>query len=96
MIVLGCEIGYIKTRSRQGVVEEHPLASISIAVVTNLNKTMESHLEYGEIAAELKEYLKSLHGSNYIIDRRKNNSINQTPDRSNIISIFQNSKAYVK
>ena len=63
--------GYIKATSRQGEAINHPLASITIAIVTNRERTVDSYVEFGEIAAELKEYAKSIVGSNYVIDRRK-------------------------
>ena len=62
--------GYIRTTNRQGTVVDHPLASLSIAIVTNKQRTVDSYIEFGEIAAELKEYAKSLKGSNYVVDRR--------------------------
>lgn len=68
------EKGYIVAETRQGEEAKFPIVTISIAVVTNQNRKLVSHLEMGEIAAELKEYAKSISGSIYVIDhRRKNN-----------------------
>lgn len=86
---------FIKVRNRQREVVKYPVASISIAVVTNCNKTLESHLEYGEIAAELKAKLKSLSGSNYMIDRRKENNY-PSQEKSNVIRTFEYSKTNVQ
>ena len=63
--------GYIKATTRQGAAINLPLASITIAIVTNQECTVDNYVKFGEIAAELKEYAKSMKGSNYIIDRRK-------------------------
>lgn len=60
----------IVSKNRQGQIMEFPLMSISIAVVTNAKKKDMDHLKMGEVAAELKEYVKTLPGSNYLLDRR--------------------------
>ena len=44
--------------------------SISIAAVTNDPDKRMNHIEIGEIAAELKEYAKSLPGSVFVTNRR--------------------------
>jgi CheY-like chemotaxis protein len=44
--------------------------SISIAVVTNFQQNFTDFAELGEIAAEIRKYLKTLPGSNYYINRR--------------------------
>jgi len=64
--------GHIVAKDRQGNTQRFPLASLSIAVVTNRKKKLESHLVFGEIAAELKEYAKSMPGSVYVVDHRRN------------------------
>lgn len=51
--------------------KEEELVSISIAVVTNLNRQFTDIVEIGEIALELQQYVKKLPGSNYCINRRK-------------------------
>jgi GGDEF domain-containing protein len=65
------EKGYIDGKSRQGDKVRFPIVSISIAVVTSQSREFTSHLEVGEIAAELKDYAKSLPGSNYVVDHRR-------------------------
>ncbi len=63
--------GYIVGESRQGDEVQFPLASISIAVVTNKgNKTL-NHIQFGEAAAEMKELAKAKAGSVYMVSRRK-------------------------
>ena len=65
------EQGYIVAETRQGVEAKFPIVTISIAVVTNQSRTVSSHLEIGEIAAELKEYAKSIEGSVFVVDHRR-------------------------
>lgn len=63
--------GYIQGEDRHGDKRKFPLASISIAVVTNNNRKIENHIQFGEIAADLKEYAKSMDGSVYVVDQRR-------------------------
>jgi diguanylate cyclase (GGDEF)-like protein len=62
--------GYIAGKSRQGKEVTFPLASISIAVVTNQDRVISNHIEVGEIAAEIKEHAKSIAGSSMVTDHR--------------------------
>ncbi len=62
--------GYIIGENRQGQRTFFPLASLSIAVVTDTENKMESFIKVGEIAAELKEYAKSKTGSVCVFDKR--------------------------
>lgn len=66
--------GYIIGETRQGQKMFFPIITLAIAVVTNQNRKLENHIKVGEIAAELKEYLKKFPGSMYVTDRRKENS----------------------
>lgn len=63
--------GHIVSKNRQGQRSIFPIMSISISVVTNDQARPLNHIEMGEIAAEIKEYVKSLPGSNYIANRRE-------------------------
>jgi len=63
--------GYISGEDRHGNKRKFPLASISIAVVTNSSRKLENHIQFGEIAADLKEYAKSMDGSVYVVDQRR-------------------------
>lgn len=65
------KLGYITGHTRQGDKAKFPLVTISIAVVTNMCHTLESHIQVGEIAAELKEYAKSIKGNVYVVDKRR-------------------------
>jgi GGDEF domain-containing protein/CHASE3 domain sensor protein len=63
--------GYILGRTRQGVEMEFPIMSISVAIVTNEGRTLTNPLEASEIAAELKDYAKTLPGSVFVVDKRR-------------------------
>ena len=62
--------GYIECRDRFGVLRQFPLMTISIAVVSDLRRQFHSPMEVAQIATEIKDYVKTLPGSNYLIDRR--------------------------
>ena len=64
------ERGFIEGENRQGQKVSFPLASISIAVVTNQRRSIDSYVQFGEIAAEVKEYAKTNVGSVFKVDRR--------------------------
>ena len=65
------EDGYIEVANRKGIIEKFPLTSISIAVVIADEGRFSSFLEIGNIAAQVKHAVKSVMGSSYAIDRRK-------------------------
>jgi len=48
-----------------------PIMALSIAVVTNVGKKECSHIRFGEIAAELKNKAKTLSGSVFVVDQRR-------------------------
>ena len=62
--------GCITTQNRKGEIDTFPLMSISLAIVTNEHRELNSAVEVGDIAAEVKKKLKTMAGSNYFIDRR--------------------------
>jgi GGDEF domain-containing protein len=66
------ERGYIYGKTRQGIKMEFPIMSISIAIVTNEHRTLTNPLEASEIAAELKDYAKSIPKSVFVVDKRRN------------------------
>jgi hypothetical protein len=63
--------GHINGENRQGEKVVFPLASISIAVVTNENRQLLNHIQFGEAAAEMKEQAKAVAGSLFVVDQRK-------------------------
>jgi len=62
--------GHIVGENRQGQEVKFPLATLSIAVVTNIKRTFDNHLQYGEVAAEMKEHAKTVPGSVFMVDQR--------------------------
>ncbi|MDH3974506.1 MAG: hypothetical protein OEV42_09530, partial [Deltaproteobacteria bacterium] len=62
-----------------------PIMTISIAVVTNQHRTLVNHIQVGELAADLKDYAKSLPGSSYAVDKRTDNRqkiLNKAPGKN--------------
>ena len=66
------EQGYIEVANRKGIIEQFPLTSLSIGVVVADAGRFHNILEIGEIGAKVKHAAKSVMGSSYAIDRRKN------------------------
>ena len=62
--------GHIVGENRQGQEVKFPLATLSIAVVTNVKRNFKNHLQYGEVAAEMKEHAKTISGSTFMVDKR--------------------------
>ncbi|MBU1062313.1 MAG: diguanylate cyclase, partial [Candidatus Omnitrophica bacterium] len=62
--------GYIIVKDRRGNLLNTPLVSISIAIVNNKESKAQSIVEIMEIVNEVKRYLKTLPGSNFLINRR--------------------------
>lgn len=65
------EKGYIQGKTRQGVPMNFPIMTISIAIVTNERRRLQDPLEASEIAAELKDYAKTIPKSIYVVDQRR-------------------------
>jgi len=63
--------GHILGKTRQGVEMQFPLMTISIAIVTNEDRTITNPLEASEIAAELKDHAKTMPKSVFVMDTRK-------------------------
>jgi diguanylate cyclase (GGDEF)-like protein len=63
--------GFISTTNRKGVITRYPIMSVSIAVVSNEHRVLCNHIQVGEIAAELKKKAKSITGSVYLKDMRR-------------------------
>jgi diguanylate cyclase (GGDEF)-like protein len=67
--------GFITTKNRRGEVDTFPLMSISLAIVTNEKRQLDSPVGIGDIAAEVKKKLKTMAGSNYFVDRRTDEQV---------------------
>jgi diguanylate cyclase (GGDEF)-like protein len=63
--------GYIETRDRRGTLNRYPIMSLSIAIVSNEQRSLDNYAQIGEAAAELKRYAKSIGGSVYVKDKRR-------------------------
>jgi len=63
--------GYFETIDRRGKPFRAPIVTLSIAIVTNDQVTLFHPGQISARAAELKKYLKSLPGSQYVFDRRR-------------------------
>lgn len=63
--------GYLEVENRRGVLEQFPMTTISIAVVEVDSTIFKSPLEIGEVGAQVKHRAKSIMGSAYVINRRK-------------------------
>lgn len=61
------ERGYVVTQARRGEILEVPLVSISIGVIT---KQVQSLGEFWQNAVELRNFIKSRGGGQYVLDRR--------------------------
>jgi GGDEF domain-containing protein len=66
--------GHILGENRQGQEVKFPLATLSIAVVTNIKRKFRNHIQYGEVAAEMKEHAKTVAGSIFMVDQRGDDS----------------------
>ena len=65
------ERGYLEVANRKNIIEEFPLTSISIGVVIVDVGRFHNILEIGEVGAQVKHIAKTIMGSSYAIDRRK-------------------------
>lgn len=63
--------GHITGENRQGEKTKFPLATISIGVVTNEKRKFRNHIQFGEVAAEMKEHVKSKTGSLFLACQRQ-------------------------
>jgi diguanylate cyclase (GGDEF)-like protein len=63
--------GYIETRDRRGTLNRFPIMTLSIAVVANDQGQLTNYAQVGEAAADLKRYAKSISGSVFVKDKRR-------------------------
>ncbi len=63
--------GYIETRDRRGALNRFPIMTLSIAIVANDRGQLTNYAQVGEAAAELKRYAKSISGSVFVKDKRR-------------------------
>ncbi|MFA5089924.1 MAG: diguanylate cyclase [Candidatus Omnitrophota bacterium] len=65
--------GFIFTTDRSGRVGNIPLMSLSVAIANNISGNIPNLIALTDITTEIKKYLKTLPGSNFMIDRRSLN-----------------------
>ena len=66
------ERGFVEVANRRGIIEQFPLTTISIAVVEADAERFNNTLEIGEVSAQVKHKAKTILGSTYVINQRKN------------------------
>lgn len=68
--------GFMEVENRKGIMEQFPLTSLSIGVVEVTKQRFKNTIEIGEAGAQVKHLAKTIYGSTYVIDRRKNEENN--------------------
>ena len=63
--------GYFLGKDRRGQLHRVPLMTLSIGVVTNQRRRFLRAAEVSELATEMKSYAKTLAGSLWTVDRRR-------------------------
>ena len=71
--------GYVIVKDRRGTISDIPLMSISIAIVNNKDRELQNIIELIEIVTEIKSYLKTLPGSNFLVNRRTSGKKESVP-----------------
>lgn len=64
-------VGYFFGKDRRGQLHRVPLMTLSVGVVTNQRRHFTRAIEVSELATEMKSYAKTLPGSIWIVDRRR-------------------------
>jgi diguanylate cyclase (GGDEF)-like protein len=64
-------MGFFVANDRFGIERQFPLMTMSVAVILSDNIENATPVAFSTACARIKEHLKSLPGSNYLIDRRK-------------------------
>jgi diguanylate cyclase (GGDEF)-like protein len=73
------ERGYVRMEDRRGVMQEIPLAAISIGVASSAQRDFAHYGEAVSVATEMKQVAKRDHGSSFAVDRRKPGAESATP-----------------
>jgi GGDEF domain-containing protein/CHASE3 domain sensor protein len=60
--------GYFIGKNRQGIIQKFPLITVTAAIVTDDGSRFKNPLDMARLVAELKEYAKTLPGSNYMTE----------------------------
>ncbi len=67
-------VGYFFGKDRRGQMHRVPLMTLSVGVVTNQRRRFTRATEVSELATEMKSYAKTLPGSVWAVDRRREES----------------------
>jgi diguanylate cyclase (GGDEF)-like protein len=67
-------VGYFFGKDRRGQLHRVPLMTLSVGVVTNQRRHFTRGTEVSELATEMKGYAKTLPGSVWAVDRRRDES----------------------
>ena len=67
-------VGYFFGKDRRGQLHRVPLMTLSVGVVTNQRRRFTRAIEVSELATEMKSYAKTLPGSVWAVDRRREES----------------------
>ena len=76
--------GYIVHRVKEGAMSQHPIMTLSVAIIYNDYMPVTDMGEISHIADELKKYMKTLPGSCYVKYRRKLNEMLDPKDNSSL------------
>jgi diguanylate cyclase (GGDEF)-like protein len=71
-------VGYFFGKDRRGQLHRVPLMTLSVGVVTNQRRHFTRGIEVSELATEMKSYAKTLPGSVWAVDRRRDESAGTT------------------
>jgi diguanylate cyclase (GGDEF)-like protein len=72
-------VGYFFGKDRRGNLHRVPLMTLSVGVVTNQRRRFTRAVEVSELATEMKSYAKSLPGSVWAVDRRRDDEPGARP-----------------
>lgn len=68
-------VGYFFGKDRRGQLHRVPLMTLSVGVVTNQRRHFTRGIEVSELATEMKSYAKTLPGSVWAVDRRRDEAV---------------------
>jgi diguanylate cyclase (GGDEF)-like protein len=76
-------VGYFFGKDRRGQLHRVPLMTLSVGVVTNQRRRFTRAVEVSELATEMKSYAKTLPGSIWTVDRRRDEPTTPSASTSN-------------
>lgn len=71
-------VGYFFGKDRRGELHKVPLMTLSVGVVTNQRRIFAQASDVSELASEMKSYAKTLPGSIWVADRRRDDDARHT------------------